>query len=68
MIEKKSGFDGGLRHYHRAANSNDKNWNAWVDGVGGEKFKSRNLLKILIITSAILALVAVVLGLIVELR
>lgn len=68
MIEKKSGFDGGLRHYHRAANSDDKNWNAWIDGVGGKKSKSRNLLKILLVASAVLALVAVVVGLVIELR
>ena len=68
IIDKKSAFDGGLRHYHRTSNSSAKNWNAWINGVGHEKAKSRNWAQILIIAVAVIALVGLIVGLVIELR
>ncbi len=68
IIDKKSGFDGGLKHYHRASNSDGKNWNAWVDGVSDSKVKSRNWQQIFIVGSGVLALIGLIVGLIIKLR
>ena len=67
ISDKKSGFHGAARHYHRSANSTEKNWEAWVNGVGGEKTRSKNWLKILGVITAILALLGLIVGLVIEL-
>jgi hypothetical protein len=68
IIDKKSAFEGGSRHYHRSSNSTAKNWDAWVNGGSHEKAKSRNWLQILIITTGVIALLGLIVGLVIELR
>ena len=67
IIDDKLRFHGSVRHYHRVANSADKNWDQWIDGASYKKAKSRNWPQILIVAAAVLALLGVIIGLIIEL-
>jgi len=67
-IDENSRFRGSVRHYHRAANPDGKDWDAWVDGWGSGRGKSKNWTKILLLTLASLALLGVIVGLFIELR
>jgi hypothetical protein len=66
-IDESSRFRGSVRHYHRAANPEGKNWDAWVNGKAGIGGKSRNWPKIFITVIASLALLGVIVGLFIEL-
>jgi hypothetical protein len=59
-------FSGGMRHYHRAGSQNQRSWEEWVDGKG-TKARGTNWLKIAAISVFLLALCAIVAGLIIEL-
>jgi len=62
-------FKGRLRHYHRAGAPGQRSWDDWVYGEGGKK--RGGFLKWLRITGialAILILLAIIVGLIIELR
>jgi hypothetical protein len=65
--DETSRFNGGLRHYHRAGSGNQRSWEEWVDGKSA-KAASGNWLKVMAISVAVLALCAIVAGLIIELR
>jgi hypothetical protein len=67
-IDESSRFRGSVRHYHRAANPEGKNWDAWVNGTVTVRGKSKNWLKILLAIIASLALLGVIVGLFIELR
>jgi hypothetical protein len=60
-------FTGSGRHYHRAANPAEKDWDAWINGVSSKQAKSRNWPQILGVITAVLALLGLILGLIIEL-
>jgi hypothetical protein len=60
-------FRGSGRHYHRAANSAGKDWEAWINGVSTKQVKSRNWPQILGVTAVVLALLGLIIGLIIEL-
>lgn len=57
-------FRGNLRHYHRSGGSEQSSWDEWVDG---RPRRRSGRAKFLGIVLALLALVAVVVGLFVEL-
>ena len=62
-----SRFQGGVRHYHRYGNSGGKSWDEWVDGKQGVRYPRRNVLRIVGVVLAVGGLLAVIIGLIVEL-
>jgi hypothetical protein len=67
--EQPDRFSGSLRHYHRSGSQTQRSWDEWVDGdLAKKKRRSRNWLKITGITLAVLALVGIIAGLMVELR
>jgi hypothetical protein len=61
-------FSGSLRHYHRTGSQTQRSWDDWVDGTTAKTRKSRHRLKIFGVTVAVLALAAIIVGLIIELR
>ena len=61
-------FSGQLRHYHRSGAKPQRTWDEWVDGEGTKPGSLRKWLKIAGIVVALLALVAVIAGLVVALR
>ncbi|MBU6171257.1 MAG: hypothetical protein KGQ87_07175 [Verrucomicrobia bacterium] len=65
--DEKIPFNGSGRHYHRAAYSAEKNWDQWINGVSSKQANSRNWALILGITIAVLGLLGVIIGLIIEL-
>ncbi len=66
--DENARFNGSLRHYHRAGAQTQRSWDDWVEGTTAKTRKSGKWLKILGITVAVLALAAIMIGLIVELR
>jgi len=66
--DEQTRFSGGVRHYHRTGAPAQRSWEEWVDGPGRKKRAFRKWLKILGITIALLALGAIIVGLIIELR
>lgn len=65
--EQPDRFAGSLRHYHRTASHTRRTWDDWVDGDLAKTRRSRNWLKFIGITLGVLALSAIVAGLLVEL-
>jgi hypothetical protein len=65
--DDQSRFNGPLRHYHRAGTKPQKTWDEWVDGASSKTGSSKGRWKIVGITIAILALMGIIAGLIVEL-
>ncbi len=60
-------FKGSLRHYHRTAQQEKRTWDEWIDGKPAGSGTSFNWLKIGIIVLALVALVGVIVGLVIEL-
>lgn len=63
-------FSGPLRHYHRAGHQQQRSWEEWIDGEGkptGTVVPGK-WLKRVVVALAILALVAIAAGLVIELR
>jgi hypothetical protein len=60
-------FSGSLRHYHRAGGQTQRSWDDWVEGTTAKSRKSGKWLKVFGIIVAVLALVGIIIGLIVEL-
>ncbi|MCX8496210.1 MAG: hypothetical protein ORN51_08520 [Akkermansiaceae bacterium] len=65
---EKIQYKGSLRHYHRSNTKQKRSWDEWVDGPGASKLKPLNLLKIAFVSLGVIALIAVIGGLIIELR
>ena len=64
--DENSRFHGNLRHYHRSNSQKQRTWDEWVDG-RPIKSRSINWLKIGGIAVGVVALIAVIAGLIIEL-
>jgi len=65
--DKQDLFKGSLRHYHRSVSDSRSTWDEWIDGKSTQsQFKKR--LKTGLILLAVLGLVAIIVGLIFELR
>lgn len=57
-----------MRHYHRAGSPDNRTWDEWIDGSSaGSRAPRRQGLKIAGIIVAVLTLVAIIVGLIIEL-
>jgi hypothetical protein len=67
-LDENSRFRGSVRHYHRAAHSNQTNWDQWINGTTTTAKRSRNWTKILLLSIGSLALLGVVIGLVIEMR
>ena len=67
-LDENSRFRGSVRHYHRAARTNQKNWDEWINGTSSGPKRSRNWTKILLVFVGSLALLGVVIGLVIEMR
>lgn len=65
--ETQDRFSGTLRHYHRAGAPSKRSWDDWVEGSAASQKGGRNWLMIIGITVAVLALVGIIVGLVVEL-
>jgi hypothetical protein len=61
-----SKFSGNLRHYHRTGSQTQRSWDDWVDGGAVKPRGSKNRLKIIGIIAGVLALFAIIAGLIIE--
>jgi hypothetical protein len=66
-VDEQARFKGQLRHYHRSGSTTKRTWDEWVDGKSAQS-RSKNWLKILLISIAVLGLVGIIAGLIIELR
>lgn len=64
----KSRFSGTLRHYHRTNHQAQQTWEEWVDGKSSRSWITKKSITILVITLSVLALAAIIAGLVVELR
>ena len=60
-------FQGGVRHYHRHGTQSSSSWDEWVDGKPRGKQSGRKVAKVIGVILAIGGLLAVVVGLVVEL-
>jgi hypothetical protein len=60
-------FNAPLRHYHRAGGQSHRTWDEWVDGAPSGAGSGMKRWRIALIVLAVLALCAIVVGLIVEL-
>ena len=65
--DQEAKFSGTLRHYHRAGSQQHRTWDEWVDGKGAKSVNSMRWLKILGIIAAVVALGAIIVGLVIEL-
>ena len=63
--KKEDLFVGTVRHYHRVGSNTQRSWDAWIDEKP-VKSKPINWLKIVVISSAVLALGGIIAGLIIE--
>jgi hypothetical protein len=61
-------FSGQLRHYHRSGARARRTWEEWVDGEDAKPSIWIKVLKISGIVLAVLALVAIIAGLVISLR
>lgn len=66
--DESSRFRGSLRHYHRAVNQNNRTWDEWVDGRVVHRKSPTYWLKLVVTILASIILVAVVIGLYIELQ
>jgi hypothetical protein len=66
-LNNQSRFKGPLRHYHRAGTKPEKTWDEWVDGPSSKTGSAKGRWKIVGIVIAILALLGIIAGLIIEL-
>lgn len=64
--DENSRFHGSLRHYHRSNSQKQRTWDEWVDAKP-VKARSINWLKMGGITAGVLALIAIIVGLVIEL-
>jgi hypothetical protein len=67
-LDEGSRFSGQLRHYHRSGVSQRRTWDEWVDGEEAKPGISIKILKIAGIVLALLALGAIIAGLVISLR
>jgi len=65
---EKPRFSGALRHYHRSGPQNQRTWEEWVDGKASRSWFTKRSIAIILITLSVLALCAIIAGLIIELR
>lgn len=65
---ESSRFQGSLRHYHRSVSQNNRTWEEWIDGRVVRRKPPTYWLKVVVSVVASLILVAVVIGLYIELR
>lgn len=65
--EQPTRFGGNLRHYHRAGTPTQKTWNDWVNGGEAKPPATRKWGKRAAVVFGALALVAIAVGLFVEL-
>jgi hypothetical protein len=63
-----SRFSGGVRHYHRSPSTSRGSWDFWVDGSVKKRGRFTQVLKIAGVILAMVALVAIAVGLFIELR
>jgi hypothetical protein len=61
-------FRGGIRHYHRSKSQRDRSWDEWIDGESSNTRPIKHVAKVVGITLAVIALCAVIVGLLIELR
>jgi len=61
-------YTSNLRHYHRSGAQSKRSWDEWVDGPGASMRKPLNILKITLTSLGVIALIAVIGGLMNELR
>jgi hypothetical protein len=66
--DESSRFRGSLRHYHRAVNQNNRTWEEWIDGRVVHRKPATYWLKMVVTILGSIILVAVVIGLYIELR
>jgi len=66
--DETSRFQGSLRHYHRAVNQNNRTWEEWIDGRAVQRRPPTYWLKLVVTILASIILVAVVIGLYIELQ
>lgn len=66
--DEQARFRGPLRHYHRTGTKPEKSWDEWIDGTPPKTGSSGRRWKFAGVIVAILALAAIVAGLIIELR
>jgi hypothetical protein len=64
-IDESSRFRGGLKHYHRTGSQPQSSWDEWVEGEAKARPR-RNWLMILGIVAGIAAVVAIGVGLVIE--
>jgi hypothetical protein len=60
-------FRGKARYYHRTGQSSQRSWDDWVEGAGGLKRGRKNWLVIVSSLIGLIVLVAITIGLTVEL-
>jgi hypothetical protein len=65
--ESDARFSGHLRHYHRQRTKTPRTWDDWVEGVDAKAGRKKNWPRIMGITVAVLALVGIIAGLVIEL-
>lgn len=63
-----SRFRGKLRHYHRSGASQRRTWDEWVDGEAAKPSILLKCLKISVVIVAVLAIGAIIAGLVISLR
>jgi hypothetical protein len=67
-INDDNRFSGNLRHYHRSGVKARRTWNEWVEGEDAKPGNWIKVLKIFGIVLAVLALLAIIVGLVFSLR
>jgi hypothetical protein len=68
LIDDEARFKGPLRHYHRSGVKEHRTWNEWVDGEDAKPGVWIKCLKVAGFIVALLALGAIVAGLVMALR
>lgn len=66
-LDEGSRFSGHLRHYHRSGAPPQRTWEEWVDGASAKKRNTGKWIKISAVVLSLLALGAIIAGLVVTL-
>jgi len=66
--DEASRFQGSLRHYHRSVSQHNRTWEEWIDGRAATRKPPTYWLKLTVTILATIILVAVIIGLYVELQ
>jgi hypothetical protein len=66
LPDEQTRFHGPLRHYHRTGTKQEKSWDEWIDGTPPKTGSSGRRWKIAGVIVALLALAAIITGLIIE--